>query len=76
MALDADFWARINAEQAERELRARLRFEATGAAIPDLDMWPSCSICNGNLEFDDVFHCPGCRITWQRDGTEPQREDD
>lgn len=70
------YFADLRRRAEARQLAQRQAFFDSTEAIPDLDMWPDCSICGGSLEFDEVFHCPGCNVTWPSSGMGGTKEID
>ena len=49
---------------------ARAVFFASGDAVPDLDFWPACPVCDvGQMDYDEVWWCVDCGIEWGCDGT-------
>lgn len=72
-----NFLERLLREQAARELNRRKDHALSGEPIPDLDMWPDCSICGGQIHHDgDVFYCEGCKVTWPTSGMGGTKEDE
>ena len=46
---------------------------ASGDEVPDLDLTPSCSICDGDLEYNGGFHCRECNVYWDSWGLDGER---
>lgn len=62
------YFADLQRRAEARQLAQRQAFFDSGEAIPDLEMWPDCSICGGPLELDEVFYCVGCEVAWPTSG--------
>lgn len=60
--------------------KSREWFAANGglaAKIPELEFPPPpCSICDGELDFDETWTCPVCQVTWDSRGSRGELDQD
>lgn len=74
----AEYLAKL--ETGRRRVRDDRRKEFAAQHEPEIPplefLTPECSVCGRSTECDgDTFSCVECRITWGRNGEDPERWD-